>query len=343
MKKKLLTSLFVVAGLFLTIGIVVLIQKNLLSLPLKFDSIQVNFGNLGWDEEIKHVFRFTNVSRQPVKIVKVKKSCSCTEVKISSFYIRPREYAFLIVKFDPAGLVGKVTRYVWIWLEGYKRPITLRLEARVEPPLILIPPEVDFGRVKPGEFLSKTVLMRNKSRILIKITHVKKSADYINVLLLSKEISPKQTLAILRVSLKNPPIGGVYEHICIKTSLKKMSEIKVPVKAKVLCKWFVSDEKFFFGFVNKEENPVRTIVIRGLRIENVKRVWSNSPKASIYTFPGERQNEIKIRVKLNLKSASEGPLNGDVFVETRDKKQPLLRFPLVGIVQNPNHHEPCCQ
>lgn len=150
-------------------------------------------------------------------------------------------------------------------------------------------------------------------------------------------------MPLIRVFIKNPPIGEIYEHILIRTSLKHMREIKIPVRARVLCKWNISDEEFFFGFINKERIYTRSITIQGLKVGEIENVWCNLPKASAHVLPGRHQNEVKVVIKVDLRGIPEGPLEGDVFVKTKDKEQPILRFPLVGIIQDPTHRESCCK
>lgn len=154
-----------IAGFGLGLGIWgFIIWRKLLSPPLRFDKTKFYFGILEWNKKAEHTFYFTNVSDRVVKIVNIRKSCRCIEVKVSSFLIKPKQKGFLTVKFSSYGLIGDVRHYVWLWLKGFKHPLTLCLRAKIMPPLVFVPSEVDFGQMKPSDISSKTVILKKQKQ-----------------------------------------------------------------------------------------------------------------------------------------------------------------------------------
>jgi hypothetical protein len=114
----------------------------------------------------------------------------------------------------------------------------------------------------------------------------------------------------------------------------------VPIRAEVTCKWQLSDTEFFFGFANKGEQLIRRLIIKGLYLSSIKRAWSDCQLATVSFIP--HQAGVEVSVKLDLRKAEGGEeIKGDVYIETTDSKQPFLRLPIIGFVQNPDR-EVCC-
>jgi hypothetical protein len=304
-------------------------------LPLRFDKTIHNFGEVSWGAPVEVTFRFFNASQQEVVIENITSSCACTVANLSSLRFRPGEFGVLTVRFLPTGFVGHVNQMLQIYLKGFRNPINLCLQADVNPLLMPSPSKIDFGRIEPWRQKSIMLLLKNTSGRKVRITRLETSREYVKACVVREGDEPA-----IRVALVHPPAGKIYERLYIYTSLPERPFIDVPIRAEVTCKWQLSDTEFFFGFANKGEQLIRRLIIKGLYLSSIKRAWSDCQLATVSVIP--HQAGVEVSVKLDLRKAEGGEeIKGDIYIETTDSKQPFLRLPIIGFVQNPDR-EVCC-
>lgn len=88
----------------------------------------------------------------------------------------------------------------------------------------------------------------------------------------------------------------------------------------------------------------RKVRVRGLPLTAVKRVWTTTPIATVDIVPLPDGIELTVNLDLTkLKVETSEEIKGDVFIETKDQEQSLIRLPIVGVIQNPNRIGGCCQ
>jgi len=308
--------------------------------PVRLYPATHDLGEVRWGNILKYTFRLVNTSHQEVVIERIDTSCGCTAVEASSHRLRPSERGSVTVWLNPTGFVGKMENVVHLYLQGFQQPATFHIQADVNPLLVPSLPVIDFGRVKPGKRVSTTITLRNSSGQQVQVTRLHSSVDYIHARLLS---SVHDRHPVIAISLIDPPVGRLYARLSVQTSLQERSQIDIPIRADVPCKWRLSDQEFFFGFVNRGQQLSRQVVVWGLPPASVIRTWTDVPGASARTTSHISSSETRVIVRLDLSNAHEGPLTGSVFVETKDKEQGLLRIPVVGSVQDPSKVTGCCR
>jgi len=304
--------------------------------PICFDKTIHNFGEVSWGAPVEVTFRFFNASQQKVVIENIVASCACTVANLSSLHFRPGECGVLTVRFLPTGFVGQVTQTVKVYLKGFRNPINLSLQAKVNPLLMPLPSKIDFGRIEPCRQKSAMLLLKNTSGRKVCIIRLETFREYVKASIVREGDEPA-----IRVSLVHPPVGKIYERLYIYTSLPERSFIDVPIRAEVTCKWQLSDTEFFFGFVNKGDRLTRRIVIKGLHHSSIKRTWTDCQMATVSVIPYQAGVEVSVQLDLR-KAKGDEEIKKNVYVETTDSEQPLLRLPIVGFVQNPDRIEGCC-
>lgn len=304
--------------------------------PLRFDRTVHNFGKVAWGNPVEAKFRFLNASQQEVAIEHITTSCACAVAYLSSHRFRPGEQGILTVRFLPTGFVGQVTQTLQIYLKGFRNPVNLHLKADVNPLLMPSPSKIDFGLISPQRQVSTMLVIKNTSGRKVRITRIETSREYVKAFVLKDGDEP-----LIRVSLVHPPVGKVYDRLYIYTSLPERSIIDVPIKAEVTCKWQLSDTEFFFGFVNRGERLTRRITVKGLRPESIKKVWTDCPLATVGFIPNKAGIEVFVHLDLT-KSKGDEEIEKNVYIETTDNEQPLLRLPIVGFIQDPDRVEECC-
>lgn len=83
--------------------------------------------------EVTHAFRYRNEADHAVSIERVYTSCGCTTGDYSRRPLQAGGEALFMVKFDPAGRGGKVSKSLTIVYDGGKGRTELLIEGEVEP------------------------------------------------------------------------------------------------------------------------------------------------------------------------------------------------------------------
>ncbi|MEM2356095.1 MAG: DUF1573 domain-containing protein [Candidatus Bathyarchaeia archaeon] len=307
--------------------------------PLRFNKTTHDFGEVKWGTSVDANFYFVNATPYELMIERITNSCGCTVVSLSASHFRPSEQGVLTLRFLPTGFIGQVTQMVQVWIKDHKSPITLYLKANVNPLLQPIPEKINFGQISSCQPVATTLVLRNTSGKQVCVTRLETFKEYIKASVLKDGDEPT-----IRVELVNPPVGKLYDRLYIYTSLPERSQIDVPIQANIACKWDLSDTEFFFGFVNLGDRISRKVRVRGLPSAAVKRVWTTTSVATVNVVPFSDGIELAVNLDLRkVKVEASEEIKGDVFIETKDQEQPLIRLPIVGVIQNPDHIGGCCQ
>lgn len=82
-----------------------------------------NFGKMIEGEKTSTIFYFKNTGTKDLVIKKVRVSCGCTVVSLSSKILKPDEIGELKIKFDSTGLSGDIQKSVYIHSNDPENPI----------------------------------------------------------------------------------------------------------------------------------------------------------------------------------------------------------------------------
>lgn len=98
---------------------------------LKFDISEYDFGKIAEDEEVSHVFKFTNTGEHPLIISEARGSCGCTVPFFPKVPIMPGESSEIEVAFDPKGKSGVQRKTVTIRANTSPALTTVNIVAQV--------------------------------------------------------------------------------------------------------------------------------------------------------------------------------------------------------------------
>lgn len=99
--------------------------------PIVFEPEVCDLGIGKPGEKMHSTITLRNTGTTPLKITRLKGSCSCTVPSISSDVIPPGETAEVTVEMDPGWLPSKIRKQVNVFAEGYTRPATVPVLAEV--------------------------------------------------------------------------------------------------------------------------------------------------------------------------------------------------------------------
>ncbi|WGK64996.1 DUF1573 domain-containing protein [Croceiramulus getboli] len=80
---------------------------------MTFDETEFDFGTINKNDNVEHVFTFTNTGKAPLVIVDAKSTCGCTVPSYSKEPVQPGEKGELLVKYNGSG-TNAVTKTVTI-------------------------------------------------------------------------------------------------------------------------------------------------------------------------------------------------------------------------------------
>lgn len=99
--------------------------------PIVFEPELCDLGVSKPGEKVSRVVTLRNTGTTPLKITRLKGSCSCTVPSVSSDVIPPGETAEMTVVMDPGWLPTKVRKQVNVFVEGFSRPATVPVLSEV--------------------------------------------------------------------------------------------------------------------------------------------------------------------------------------------------------------------
>lgn len=97
-----------------------------------FKNLVYDFGKIKHQSEAKAVFVFKNISKQPVKLTNVQTSCGCTAADWPREEIAKRKKQKISIVYD-SRIIGKFTKYAYVYVEGQDDPIQLQIKGEVLP------------------------------------------------------------------------------------------------------------------------------------------------------------------------------------------------------------------
>lgn len=130
---------------------------------LRVDEETYDFGKVLQGEKVPHVFGFVNEGDETLVIDRVRSSCGCTAVLVSEKIIAPGERGEIRANFDSHRFRGLVEKTIYLYSNDPLHPTKqLHLSGKVMELVAIKPPQVNFGVVKAGETVAKTVRLHNQ-------------------------------------------------------------------------------------------------------------------------------------------------------------------------------------
>ena len=99
---------------------------------IKFNTLEHNFGSISQDSVVTARFTFRNTGNSVLVIERVRTSCGCTSVLLSSRKLNPGEQGTLEIAFDSMGYSGRVTRSITVYTnDPSNKEVRLKIRANV--------------------------------------------------------------------------------------------------------------------------------------------------------------------------------------------------------------------
>ena len=304
---------------------------------LKIDKQIFDYGEVSEGTAIEHDFQVKNVGNKVLEIRKILPSCGCTAAVVASEKIDPNETTALKVRFDTTGFRGYKVKTVRVYTNDPEASsVVLTLKGTVNPPVMLSPPQVNFGAIQKGSAQTKEVLVKSISSGT-SIVSIRPRSEFIKVAQSNTEGETK-----LLISLDpSTPVGIFRSRVALRTNSSSAPLINLPVFAKVRGDLSLSSAAISFGLI---EGPNVKAVSKSIELVNQSRksvlllsAKSDHPNVSAQIAEIEKGKKYKINVTVSGNIV--GALRAKIAITTdhEDPEQKKLILPVYGIVSRPSN------
>jgi hypothetical protein len=308
---------------------------------ISFEKKKVDFGKLVIGQKEEYGFPFRNVGEAPLKIMKVDAGCGCAGAKISRKELQPGEEGQIAIWFDSTDRLGYQELHILVYSndprEKDKGPNTtvLKLVGEVYTLFQILPGAAYFPSFIKGEEHQKRVTVMPLADEPLQVTHVRAPADYVRCAMTPLEENGKKGVSLMVKVLRHAPVGRLDDIIILKTTSKRQPTVRIPLIATITGEIVHIPEVLNFYEVERglaREQLIKIMNLKGtgiaiVEIEYDADLFAVSPR----TIIADRLTEVAVTI---LPTAPPGFFSDEIRIFLKDPRQPLIRVPVLGRVQN---------
>jgi hypothetical protein len=214
-----------------------------------------DFGTIEPDEVLEHVFSIRNTGEATLNIEGFNTSCGCLRLELSSSEIEPGSAGDVTATLNPQHFHGPSPRIrASLYTNDPDQRFTnLLVSADITPEFVLEPESIDFGTLEKGKGAGQTVRLKQTWREPVEITGIETPSENITAVYSEVERStgdeaiPGGAEYEIEVRLKPEAAGGVLNtHVLVRTNIKRLAAVRLPVRAFVMGGAHTVPELLFF-------------------------------------------------------------------------------------------------
>ncbi len=138
------------------------------------------FGTVAAYSKTEHRFLVTNKYKEPMNLVGVTSSCGCTSPSITKQTLKTGETAEVVAVFNTHSFRGQRSAVLTVTFgDPFYAQVQLRVSGFIRGDVVLNPPSVNFGRVRPGSTAEQTIDVSYAGRSDWKVMDVRAANDYL--------------------------------------------------------------------------------------------------------------------------------------------------------------------
>lgn len=204
---------------------------------------QIKLGQLAPQETKERELKVFNRGDKPIRLERAMGSCSCIKGTVSTDPIQPGEAATVSLSMQAIINSGVQKKELFVFAEGYKRPLAIHVEADVVDPnpiekIIKIEPEVvNAGYLRPGQKVYREVELTNTGTEPIQFARVSSTCTCVQGELLDDLTGPGES-AKLRIMIEGRDIGPINQVLTVwfigarqPLRINVTAEVTQPIKA----------------------------------------------------------------------------------------------------------------
>ena len=321
-------------------GSVLVISKSHPSSTAEKPNVQTeellyDFGFAEHQQTITHTFLLKNIGKQPIDILDVQASCTCTAVLLSETTVLPNQTAEIAAKFDTQYRRGRQTATVKVNTNDPHTPVIhFTLTGIVAGLAEIVPNNLHLKTISNQESIEKTLEIYDPGDGRLKVKRVQSSSPFIQTKI--QHIYKEGLVAKIFVTIKpGLPVGELKEKLTLLTEGYRYPQVEVLVMGKVVGAIRLDPEQFFIGLVKTGEVVRRSVRLRKNGTPDLKILRIESTHPSITTdFEAVKTGvEYEIAVTFTAPPSKTGRSYALIKIHTNDIDQPLFEVPFYAIVK----------
>ncbi len=243
-----------------------------------------DFGSVALGSDTVYRFAMTNGYEEDIRVLGVHSSCGCTMPGITKKTLHSRETGAIVARFNTTGQHTRdKSATLSVDLETTVRGQTLRetvllsVSGYIRPDVILTPGIAEFGSIRQGQSVTKTVRLEYAGGGGWALTKIDRSNPFIQAKAEEIKRTANEVLYQITVTIKkDAPVGYVKDVLRCTTnetmSSGRKSEVIIPIQGMVRAPVQARPAPLMVGILEPGESVAKNIVVRSdvpFRIENV--------------------------------------------------------------------------
>ncbi len=196
-----------------------------------------DFGTVARAAKAEHVFEFTNQSDQPIEMLSVTPSCTCTLPEVPTRVVQPGEKGQIIAKFQTRKFVGQrgATLNVSMKKGNQYGTALVAVKGYIRQDVVLHPEAMDLSKVISSQGADGKIKVLYAGRSDWKITDLKCSNEAVKVEAVETLRQNGRVEYELKAEIpKDSPTGRIMDVITVFTNDRNLASFPVPLNANVV-------------------------------------------------------------------------------------------------------------
>ncbi len=296
-----------------------------------------DFGSVAKASLQRHVFEFKNVLDTDLYLTGVRASCGCTKPRVLTSVVKPGEIGQIEAVFDTHAFSGNRSATLTVGVnknQPYSEYSELRFSVKglIRTDVVFDPGSVDFGSVVKGNETERSVILKFAGNPDWKVENVVASNPGINVEF--KEVMRDRNRGRIdyqiNLKLKSNELNGPFNDLLtIQTSEGATSKITVRMSGSVDSMISASDLQI--GMVQKGRSVEKKLVVVGKEPFEIEAISCPDARVEFVTPTLSGAKTLHI-INLKFHAASEGLVNNEITIRTKNPNQPEVKVGFRGQV-----------
>ena len=285
-----------------------------------FDELSRDFGAVPRGPTVSHHFRIKNNTGKVVTIGKVRVSCDCTTAAALKNRLNPGEETAIFAQMDTIRFSGPKMVTIIVRFEDPKiEEVRLWVTANARDDLTISPDSIEFGQVKRGEVISKSVTITFLGGGQERIQDVTSDSNYVQPTV--KEIKRTESTVEYQLTAKlrpDVPPGKWYTVLWMKTNTTSLSKISVPLMVEIVATLDLSPAFVQLGEVKVGAQTERRVMVRGNQPFKIKEIQGTDDQVLVQDTTDESK-QLHVLI-VTLKASRMGEINQTIKIVTDMKE-----------------------
>lgn len=282
-----------------------------------FDKREHDFGVVARGADVRHRLQITNKYPQPVHIVGVRTSCSCTAAKPSRDTLGIGESAWIEISIDTRNHVRqKEAKLTVLFDRPLFAEVNIPVRVYIRTDVVLTPGAAEFGSLSKGVEQERKISITYVGRPDWTIREVIAKNPHVTAKIAETGRNAGSVNYDLSVTVKGTaPLGELRDQIMLLTDDANSPQIPVLVEGRVEAEYSVTPEVVSFGNLVPGERKTMNIVVRGKKPFAIEKIESEKSAGTFEVRLPQEARQIHVLPLTVVAPSQAGTLNEEFTVK----------------------------